>query len=364
MSGWQSNPAGITSYDMNLRRKILWSLVAFGALLLAVTTLGFASIQRWLDRSGLEQYAADFDSRPILPEHPNPPTSLENLDSKTRPTPVKIKVGDTSPFEVEGAAISEVWTFPSMVSDNSTVATATFFVFRHGKIGERPVVIWLPGNGFGPLAYPLVGHFYDEIIDAGYDLLVWVPPFHVKRIDGSDSGILGVNTSENIQVLLESVREIRTVIAHLKQNGVEKIGGWGGSMGAAILWLVSAVEPLDQMSLMIPVLDWRTITLDPPEMASLNAKIEKTGITRKEISDAYLAISPVAYPTLTPSDRIQIQLAEYDQLNPAHFVRSFAIERGIEDVSGYNRSHATVLLTPSLYDDYRIFLQRIAKPPH
>ncbi len=346
---------------MTKKRKIISAVLAFSVLVVVLTTLGCASMQKWLDRSGIEDYAAEFDSKPIVADHPSPPKSLEDLDARTRPAQVEIAVGGIPPFEVDGAKFSEAWRFPSSVSQDPAVATATFFVFRHGPIGERPVVIWLPGNGFGPLAYPLVGHFYDNIYDAGYDLLVWVPPFHVNRVDGQDSGILGVNTSENIHVLLESVREIRTVMANLRRNGVHAIGGWGGSMGAAILWLVSAVEPMDHMSLMIPVLDWRTITMDPPEMSALTRKIEASGISRQELSDAYLWISPVSYATKTKPDRIQIQLGEYDQLNPEKFVRQFASDRGIEDVTGYDRSHATILLTPSLYEDYRVFLKRIAQ---
>jgi len=345
---------------MTKRRKIVVALLAFSALAVILTTLGCASMQKWLDRSGLEDYAAEFETKPIVADHPTSPKSLEDLDARTSPAQVEIKVGGIPPFEVDGAEFSEAWRFASAISDNPAVATATSFVFRHGKIGEHPVVLWLPGNRFGPLAYPLVGHFYDKIYDAGYDLLVWVPPFHVNRVDALDSGILGVNTSQNIHVLLESVREIRTVMAELRRNGVKRIGGWGGSMGAAILWLVSAVEPMDHMSLMIPVLDWRTITLDPPEMAGLTRKIEASGITRQELSEAYRWISPISYPTKTKPDRIQIQLGEYDQLNPEEFVRQFAQDRGIDDVTGYDRSHATILLTPSLYEDYRLFLKRIA----
>jgi hypothetical protein len=361
----QPPPAHIAIRDsvMTKKQKIVSAVVAFGALAVVLTTLGCASMQKWLDRSGIEDYAADFESEPIVADRPSPPKSLEELDARTRPTQVEIEVGGIPPFEVDGAEFGEAWRFPSAVSENPAVATATFFVFRHGKIGERPVVIWLPGNGFGPLAYPLVGHFYDKIYDAGYDLLVWVPPFHVNRVDDQGSGILGVNTSQNIRVLLESVREIRTVMVSLRKQGVTRIGGWGGSMGAAILWLVSAVEAMDHMSLMIPVLDWRTITLDPPEMAGLNRKIEASGITRQGLSEAYLSISPVSYPTKTKADRIQIQLGEYDQLNPEKFVRDFARDRGIKDVAGYNRSHATILLTPSLYEDYRIFLKRIGATP-
>lgn len=370
------NPQPLTDHHTNRapltpRRLRLVALKSTRALTIVVLTtvfllgscLGCAPAQRWLDHKGLEDYAStlsrDLEGRELMPPRP-----LQDLSEDTSPTNVSWTVSGQPDFHPFEELIQETLQFPSAMSTHPEVGKATFWVYRHGPLGARPVILWLPGNGFAPIAYPFVKHFYSSIINAGYDLIVWVPPFHMNRTDGAkDASILGVDTAENVRILTESVREIRTLIAHLTARGVPHIGGWGGSMGAAIIWLVSAVERFDHLSLMIPVIDWRTLTLAPDEMAPLNARLAEKGISRAVLDDAYLSVSPIAYDSHTPADRIQILYAELDQLTPESVTLDFAQSKGIKTVHGYNRSHATMLVGVSLYVDYSNFLRSMKTSP-
>jgi hypothetical protein len=325
--------------------------------LLLGSCLGCAPAQRWLDHKGLEDYATTL-SQDLVGRTLETPGPLQDLNQDTAPNKVIWSVTGPPDFQLpDDELVQETLSFPSAISTHPDVGTATFWVYRHGALGARPVILWLPGNGFAPIAFPFVRHFYSSIIDAGYDLVVWVPPFHMNRTNGQNASILGVDTNENVRILSESVREVRTLIHFLMARNVPHIGGWGGSMGAAILWLVSAVETIDHMSLMIPVLDWRTVTIDPPQMKNLNEAIAHKNITLQELEEAYLSISPIAHPSKTSPDRIQILYAIHDQLTPESTTLDFAQARKIESVTGYNRSHATMLLGVSLYVDYANFLR-------
>ncbi|MEZ4462065.1 MAG: hypothetical protein R3E66_20565 [bacterium] len=340
---------------MNRRppKALVLGATALFAVIAAVVLLGDVW-QPWLDRKGIEDYARDFSQMPTPPALSGAPAaSLAWLDSATSPKILTPHISSGAPIEVDGAT-AETWTFEPARRGGP----ATFFVLRHGEIGASPAFIWLPGNGFGPIAYPFVGHFYDAMFEAGYDVVVWVPPYHVSRADPSGRGILTNDTAENQQILLASVAEVRMMARYLRTAGVKRMGGWGGSMGAAILWLASALEKFDLMSLMIPVVDWRTITL-APEMNPLLEALEAAGTSRAVIDQTYLAISPVAYTSLTPGDAIQIQLARYDQLNPEGSVRDFAREKGITQVDAYDRGHATILVSWDLYQDFAAFLRRM-----
>ena len=215
--------------EMSRRPKALvLSAISFFAVIAA---LGFLDgvWQPWLDRKGIEDYAHDFTQMPTPPPLSGASTaSLEWLDGATLPKVLTPHITRGAPIEVDGAT-AETWTF----GPAGRGGPATFFVLRHGEIGASPAFIWLPGNGFGPIAYPFVGHFYDAMFEAGYDVVVWVPPYHVSRADPSGRGILTNDTAENQQILLASVAEVRMMARYLRTAGVKRLGGWGGSMGAA-----------------------------------------------------------------------------------------------------------------------------------
>jgi len=348
--------------NKRIRRRI--GLLVVLMVSLALICAGCGPAQRWLDRKGLEQYADSLESSELAQQTQlDAPSTLEELDLRTSPEPVEWTVGGAPPFEMKSDwLIQEVLRFPSKISSDPRVGQATFYVYRHGKLGARPVVLWLPGNGFAPIAFPFVRHFYTSIVERGYDLIVWVPPYHFDRKDPrTERSIFGLDAQENVDVILESVREIRTLIRYLTAKGVPRIGGWGGSLGASILWLVSALETLNHMALMIPVIDWRTITIDPPEMFGLNEKMERAGMGVAELAAAYLNVSPISYPTLVSPERIQILYARHDQLTPASGIEEFAAQRKLEHLHAYNRSHATILLTFSLYVDYANFLSEMGR---
>lgn len=331
----------------------------------ALVCIGCAPAQRWLDRRGIKDYAhgaeLELDTRT---EALKTPWQSVELDEMTSPVPGRWKTTGPPPWSSKRDHLrAEIWSYESAGPRDNLGAT-TFWVWRHGELGARPVILWLPGNGFAPIAFPFVSNIYETIMDLGFDLVVWVPPKHFNRLKtGETDSLMGPDVRENQELVLESVREIRAMIHLLRSRGVERIGGWGGSMGASVLWLVSAVEDLDHMALMIPVVDWRTLSVEPAEMKTLVQKIEARGVPKQVLSRAFETISPVSWKSRVSPNRIFIQHGVYDQLTPDEVLRDFTQSQGIRRIQGYARSHATILLTPTLYVDYRAFLEEMKNPP-
>ena len=92
-------------------------------------------------------------------------------------------------------------------------------------------------------------------------------------------------------------------------------------------------------------------------------KIEARGVPKQVLSRAFETISPVSWKSRVSPNRIFIQHGVYDQLTPDEVLRDFTQSQGIRRVQGYARSHATILLTPTLYVDYRAFLEEMKNPP-
>lgn len=204
-------------------KRLLW--LSLGAV--ALVGGGCASFQRWVGRVGLEDYADELAAQPE-------PKAFDAfvpflLPEATAPLSVTPVVGGAPRFSLDDdAVVEEVLRFPSRVSPDARVGMATYYVYRKGPLGQRPVVLWLPGNGYGWLAFQLVAGQYEAILAAGYDLLVWVPPQHLEREAEGQAGVFNADTAENVRTLLACVQEQRTVLAALRARGVPTVGGWGG----------------------------------------------------------------------------------------------------------------------------------------
>lgn len=172
-------------------------------------------------------------------------------------------------------------------------------------------------------------------------------------------GLFTANTVKNIETILNSVRELRTISEYLKRKGVKSIGGWGGSIGASMLLLTSSMIKLDHLCLMIPVINWDTIIFDSPYMKDVLYRVKDNGFSETLLRNAYGTINPVNYQFDLNPERVQIMYAEYDQLTPPKMIIDFAESRGISKIVSYRRSHATILLTKQLYKDCGIFLDSL-----
>jgi hypothetical protein len=332
-------------------------LIAIG-LTLFVLTLSASScvpIQERMDYYGLEG-----NVRSLL-EHYNPgrPEDLmAYLDGTTLEeslSPIDLSEISVSPLDrwlikhpLGYTLIQEKITFPSQVREGMPrVNRATFYLYRRGSLKGRKVMISVPGLGVSDWVLYLVGCYFDEILKRDYDVLFYVPPFHLDRKEdgkGDGEGFFTSNTVENLSVIYSSAREIRTAIDYLKKEGVASIGGRGGSMGASILLLLSTAVEFDHISVGTPIVNWRTVTMDNGAMKPLRAKLNESGFSDELLYEAYDRISPINYKSIVSPDRIALSYAEYDQLTPSATVKAFAEKWNISRIRSYDRSHTTVLL--------------------
>jgi hypothetical protein len=149
------------------------------------------------------------------------------------------------------------------------------------------------------------------------------------------------------------------MISYLKNNGVTKIGGWGGSIGATMLLLTEQTEEFDHLNLMIPVIDFDTVIFRNEYMSGAVAQFEKAGYSINLLEQAYGIVNPIKYQLKVDTNNVQIMYAEYDQLTPEPAMIAFAQKNNIQKLRGYQRSHATMLLTRKIYGDYGLFLDTL-----
>lgn len=341
-------------------------------LLLFLSALCLSSCsyaQKQLDISGLKDLSEDItaDVPAGTPEKLQAFVLKTTLATDTEPAPdIHFTVSPLGKWQIEHPSgdklITEKITFPSGIRHQNGMDTAIFYVYRTGELKDKKVILWVPGAGVSDFAFRFIKYFFLEALARNYNIVFYVPPYHLERTEAgkrNGAGMLTPDHEKNISVLLNSVRELRTMISYLKRNGVTKIGGWGGSIGATMLLLTEQTEEFDHLNIMIPIIDFDTVIFRNKHLRGAVAQFEKAGYSINLLEQAYGIVNPIRYQLKVDPSRAQIMYAEYDQLTPEMDMAAFAQKNNIKKLIAYPRSHATMLLTGKIYGDYGLFLDTV-----
>ncbi len=337
--------------------------------LLAFCLCSCSYAQKQLDISGLKDLNADItaDVPAGAPEKLQVLVHTTSLAKDTEPAPdIHFTVSPLLKWPIEHPSgdklITEKLTFPSGIRRQNDMDTAVFYVYRTGELKNKKVILWVPGAGVSDFAFRFIKYFFMEALARNYNIVFYVPPYHLERTETGGKNGVGMLTPDherNVAVLLNAVRELRTMMAYLKRNGVVRIGGWGGSIGATMLLLTEQTEEFDHLNLMIPIIDFDTVIFRNEHMSGAMAHFEKAGYSINLLEQAYGIVNPIKYQLKIDPNRVQIMYAEYDQLTPAPAMIAFAQKNNIQKLRGYPRSHATMLLTGKIYGEYGFFLDTL-----
>ena len=327
-------------------------------------------------QSGLDDWSLKHNETQILEQfQPGDPGQLaqfvKNFDLTTNTQPslgIQIQTMLLDRWRLSAPSnaplLMEKIIFPSLIRHSTGPDNAVFYLYRHGDDQPHDTILWVPGMGVSDTAFKLIKHFFNHELTAGYNIAFYIPPFHLDRREpgkGNGEGFFTADVQSNVQVIVETVRELRTMVQYLTSTGVGRIAGWGGSMGAATLLLTAQTVDMDFLCLMIPVVDWETVFFNTDTMGRLSQRLETAGFDEALLKQALALISPVNYGPGAPAARTLIQYARYDQLTPPQVIVDYAQKLGITNLFAYNRSHATILLTPDLYTEHDRFIEAVSR---
>lgn len=353
----QADPRGVTR-----RVHLLVVLIMLSLMLSSCIRLKIA-----LDKSSIEGISddilADFstDSSATLKAY------LDDYSLVDTDQPLYSPKIDEEPLEtwlLEGDLIQKKISFSSPITrENGQQDTATFYLYQNGSLKEGKVILWIPGFGVSDLAFWFIKEFFYNEIKAGYSVLFYNIPYHLDRIEDDaemGEGLFTASHIHNLETVRHILYEISVALAYLKQKEVADISGWGGSIGAAFLWLSSHSFRYDHMTLMIPIVDWHSIIFNP-SMKPVLDRMLRSGLTRELLHRSYQKINPINVSTRTDPDKIQILYARHDQLTPEKRLLEFVKGWGISNLHGYEESHSSILINDEMYDVNLDFLRRLQK---
>ena len=345
-------------------------------LALATALTSCVAFQEGVDRDGIRSNARSLVERYQSQTTAGVQSYLDTVSAPwrghTMPDDLRLESGNPRPIEHPrgDGLVHETLRFTSDFgrgeSDDLSelVKEGQFFIYRSeaGYDGQN-AVLWLPGLGFSDLALRFVDEFFDAILEEGYILVVYIPPFHLNRLPdgGANNDLLHPGVVESVERFRAITHEIMTGYQWLKDQGVGRIGAWGGSIGAAALLLAGQAVDLDHLAMMIPILDFRTLIPLHPDMHPYLEQLASDGLTSDLVMQAYRHISPVAYPLPVLPERTLILAAEHDQLTPLPVITGYANMHSIDAYEIFPNSHATILLRGRVYERYREWLGELTR---
>jgi len=360
---------------MAVSRLYVPSLIVSVLAFLSVSSC--VSLKTSLDKRGLQDIAAVLAGGPDIPDpeviqsylQSYKESSVHYLDlpfepvSMDRESFTRWKLSDK---KAGGPVIAEKLSFGTTLGlPDGSLDTGYFYLFHREPLAGGKAILWAPGFGVSDFAFNFIHTFIETALAQGWSVLVWVPPYHLERMQQgkkAGEGLISTDLRSLLSAMRSSAWELAAGIAWLEAQGITRVGAWGGSFGAANLLMLGEAYKFDHLSLMIPLIDWLSVW-QSQALVPVHARFAKAGYSSEFIASILGTISPKGHIPLTPPDRIQFLYARHDQVSPEQLVLDYAASLGKPEVHAFNESHGTILLNSRVYKAYGKFLERMNLSP-
>ena len=338
-------------------------MVAGGLLLVAAVGVPVAARTRALNRL-LDGWTISLMARvarraPAATNAALPWSNAAELESMTRAPgqQLDVTVQPMTRFRLHDPALTqEVIAFPSAVRlDHPESNVARAYVYRRGRLGERPIVVWVPGQyALDAWLAPFSG-VTEEIVRRGVDVVLLVPPYHLERTPaGFSSGdaVLAASTPDHLRVFAQELSDLRRIVGWLRGLGPPALGGLGTSLGGALLLrTVTWDSGLDFLTVIIPAISPGDI-LDDAAGALFRLRLAAEGRSPADLSRLYASLDPTGLPPRLSASRISVLYGRHDRIAGERRILDWAAAWGVTRLYAYPRGHALALFAPSMYADY------------
>jgi dienelactone hydrolase len=351
-----------------IAKRIAVALGGFMALVfVAAAALWLAAGTRWFNER-MDSRALRFMARTAergQPDPAGPRLSYRNdrqLEALTRPAgPPLVPVMQPMPVARRlgrKGLTEEVLSFPSAIAlAHPEANTVSAYVYRHGRLGERPIVLWVPGLFVSNLALSPISWFTRQALDRGADVVLYVPPYHLERTPAgyrSGEAFFATSLGDHLSAFAQELSDLRRLAAWLRAQGAGPVGAFGASLGALeLLRLATWDDTLDFLTVFIPVVR-PTDLIDRPEAEPMRRRLAQEGGSLEAMRQVYGAFDlTVAEPPahLVPA-RISVIYGRYDLIATPPSVEGWARRWGVTRLYPFPRGHTLSLFHRRAHEDY------------
>lgn len=204
---------------------------------------------------------------------------------------------------------------------NKTNLRAVAQYWRHNN-GPRPTIAVIHGFMADPYwlnsAFMALPWFYEQ----GYDILLYTLPHHGARRAWNEPfsgyGFFANGISHINEVMAHAVYDFRIFFNYLEDQGVEKIGVTGISLGGYTTAILAAVEKRLAFAIPnVPVVSLFDLMLQwQPAGAVLKTGLRLAGVSIREARHFLAVHCPLTYQPAIPHDRLMVVGGAGDRLAP------------------------------------------------
>lgn len=203
-------------------------------------------------------------------------------------------------------------------------ALARLFVRGSG----RPVAVLIHGYRTGHFAieerlWPLA-----ELDRAGFDVALFVLPFHARRAPPDTRVPLFPSDDPRITIegFRQAVFDLRSLVRFLRVRGHARVGLFGMSLGGYTAALTATVEP--ELDFLVPLIPLACLADFAREQGSLGGRPEEVSAEHALLQRVYRVASPLALPPCIESRRVLVVAARADHITPVAHARKLATHFG------------------------------------
>jgi len=161
--------------------RILLTLLMPALMLIMVTPLlSCKGFHTRFDRKGLEKLALSMTER----FEPGSPEELEEYLRTLDPGKTGAPVEEV-PYSREAL---DHWNLADRIGHPASTAYLYHYAHRNAaeRAATRKTVLFLPGLGVSELAFHFIDRLMIDILNRGYNLLLYIPPYHLIRGTGAE----------------------------------------------------------------------------------------------------------------------------------------------------------------------------------
>jgi pimeloyl-ACP methyl ester carboxylesterase len=203
-----------------------------------------------------------------------------------------------------------------------------------------------------------------DLYRSGLDILLFTYPHHGPRAERrapfSGHGLFGNGLIHFNEVTLHAIHDLRVLIRHLRESGVEQIGVTGISMGGYTAALLSTVE--DGLAFCIPVvpaaspidtfLEWQ------PTGLLLSHLMRRAGVGVAEMRGLIAVHSPLTYAPRIDGERVLVIGGAADRISAPRHVRLLREHWPGSELHWFPGSHVVHLGRDKYVARMRAFIER------
>lgn len=262
---------------------------------------------------------------------------MRDTDAFFTPSPTRDYVLTPATPDLQASGEAGLLTFPSALTtphpENNLVHARYFPASRRRKDGVRRAVVVLPQWNSDAGGHVGLSKLLARL---GISALRISLPYHDRRMPAELTRadyIVSANVARTVQVCRQAVLDVRRALWWLRDQGYERLGLLGTSLGSCLAMLTTAHEPLvraqalNHVSPFFADVVWRGLST-----AHVRAVLDPH-VDLEKLRDLWRPISPWSYLERVRGKRTLLVYAKYDLTFPVDLSRLLVDEfrrRGID----------------------------------